>query len=219
MLSNVHPATAHATNRPRADAVGRERTSLNADWRFQRFVENPDGLSYDTLKPWILPAANDFLTGAKYEKPSQAGPGSNVTYVQDSFNDEAWEAVKLPHDWAAGGTFDAPGVEGGLGRLPITVLDGIVVQYLSKLISLSLVNQYSWTSTVLWRMLPSGSTASWSADGPSVTTRSVLISHLTRKLAITCLQSDSTMHSTRRDGTLALESTAMCGWLLLTLYM
>jgi beta-galactosidase len=39
--------------------------------------------------------------------------------VQSDFNDEAWEAVTLPHDWAISGTFDAPGVEGGLGRLPI----------------------------------------------------------------------------------------------------
>jgi beta-galactosidase len=35
------------------------------------------------------------------------------------FNDEAWEQVSLPHDWAIKGTFDAPGVGGGLGRLPI----------------------------------------------------------------------------------------------------
>jgi beta-galactosidase len=102
-----------------ADAVGRQRTSLNAGWRFARFTSNPDALSYDTLKPWILPAANDFLTGTKYERPSEKAPGANVTYVQPGFDDEKWESLDLPHDWAISGTFDAPGVDGGLGRLPI----------------------------------------------------------------------------------------------------
>lgn len=119
MLSNIESTIAHVSNKPRADSGGRERVSLNADWRFQRFVANPDGLSYDILKPWILPAANDFLSGTKHERPSQAGPGANVSYVQTTFDDGAWEALNLPHDWAAKGTFDAPGVEGGLGRLPI----------------------------------------------------------------------------------------------------
>ncbi|KAF9701394.1 hypothetical protein EKO04_000005 [Ascochyta lentis] len=120
MLPNIKPSGAVATKKPRADTPVRERISLNADWRFQRFVENPDGLSYDALKPWILPVANDFLSGSKYERPSEPGPGSNVTYVQPTFDDGAWEAVNLPHDWAAGGDFDfSPEVEGGTGRLPI----------------------------------------------------------------------------------------------------
>jgi len=100
-------------------ATGRERTSLNAGWRFQRFTSNPDGLSYETLRPWMLPAANDFLLEPKYERPSTPAPGSNVSYVQANFDDAAWQAVTLPHDWAITGTFDAPGVEGPLGKLPI----------------------------------------------------------------------------------------------------
>jgi beta-galactosidase len=111
--------SARCVKKPRGQASGRERTSLNADWRFSRFTSNPDGLSYDTLKPWILPAANDFLSDKKYDRPTGAAPGANVSYVQSSFDDGAWEAVTLPHDWAITGTFDAPGVEGGLGRLPI----------------------------------------------------------------------------------------------------
>ena len=110
-----------ATMRPRADIGGRERVSVNDDWRFQRFVDNPDGLSYDLLKPWILPAANEYLSGTKYDRPSEPGPGSNVTYVQPSFDDAAWEAVNLPHDWAASGEFDfSEDVSGGTGRLPFT---------------------------------------------------------------------------------------------------
>ncbi|KAI4656675.1 uncharacterized protein J4E78_006566 [Alternaria triticimaculans] len=112
-------AAAHVVSKPRSTTSGRQRTSLNADWRFERFTSDPDGLSYEGLKPWMLPCANDFITGAKYERPSGAAPGANVSYVQSSFDDAAWEAVSLPHDWAISGTFDAPGVEGGQGRLPI----------------------------------------------------------------------------------------------------
>ncbi|KAI4909551.1 hypothetical protein J4E90_008248 [Alternaria incomplexa] len=110
---------AHVVSKPRSTTSGRQRTSLNADWRFERFTSDPDGLSYEGLKPWMLPCANDFITGEKYERPSGAAPGANISYVQSSFDDAAWEAVSLPHDWAISGTFDAPGVEGGLGRLPI----------------------------------------------------------------------------------------------------
>lgn len=121
MLSDVNSSEAVATKKPRTDAGGRERVSLNADWRFQRFVDNPDGLSYNSLKPWILPAANDYLSGTKYERPSEPGPGGNVTYVQPAFDDAAWEAVDLPHDWAISGDFDfSEDVEGGTGRLPFT---------------------------------------------------------------------------------------------------
>ena len=106
LLVSKMQSEAAATTRPRAIAAGRERVSLNDEWRFQRFVENPDGLSYDVLKPWILPAANPYLSGAKHERPSTPGPGSNITFAQPSFDDAAWEAVNLPHDWAASGEFD-----------------------------------------------------------------------------------------------------------------
>lgn len=120
MVSDIHSSEAATSAKPRAVAGGRERVSLNAEWRFQRFVENPDGLSYNILRPWILPAANDFLNGKKYERPSEVAPGGNVTYVQSAFDDTAWEAVDLPHDWAATGDFDfSSEVEGGTGRLPI----------------------------------------------------------------------------------------------------
>jgi beta-galactosidase len=119
MFASFDLPGAHATQKPHADAAGRQRVSLNAGWRFARFTSNPDSLSYDILKPWILPAANEFLTEAKYERPTQPAPGGNVSYVRTNFDDAAWEQVDLPHDWAITGTFDAPGVGGGLGRLPI----------------------------------------------------------------------------------------------------
>ncbi|KAL5433858.1 hypothetical protein PMIN07_007199 [Paraphaeosphaeria minitans] len=96
----------------------RERSSLNADWRFSRFVDNPDGLSYNTLKAWILLSSNDFITRAKYKRPAGTPPGSNVQYVKNSFDDSKWDAVTLPHDWAIKGPLGAPGVSGPEGRLP-----------------------------------------------------------------------------------------------------
>jgi beta-galactosidase len=119
MSAVVDVTAAPAIGKPQAPGEGRERTSLNADWRFSRFTSNPDSLSYDTLKRWILPSANDFLSGTKYERPSGAAPGANVGYIKSDFDDSKWEQVDLPHDWAIKGTFDAPGVGGGLGRLPI----------------------------------------------------------------------------------------------------
>src|SRR5580692_8146360 len=49
----------------RADAPVRERLSLDADWRFAREADGAgQGLAYDDLKPWILPARNAFLASA-----------------------------------------------------------------------------------------------------------------------------------------------------------
>ncbi|KAG7286824.1 hypothetical protein NEMBOFW57_009141 [Staphylotrichum longicolle] len=101
-----------------AATAGRERISLNGGWKFSRFTSNPDSLSYSTLKSWILPSGNDFIKGTKRQPPSGTPPGSDVKYVQASFDDSSWEAVNLPHDWAVKGPFNAPGVSGGMGRLP-----------------------------------------------------------------------------------------------------
>ncbi|KAH7346972.1 glycoside hydrolase superfamily [Pyrenochaeta sp. MPI-SDFR-AT-0127] len=117
MSANFDATTAYV--QARDSAVGRERTSINRGWRFERFTSNPDSLTYDTLKPWILPAANPFLSKTSYDRPSETAPGANVSYVKSDFDDSAWEELDLPHDWAIKGTFDAPGVGGGLGRLPI----------------------------------------------------------------------------------------------------
>lgn len=113
-----HP-TGPVTERSAA-STARERLSINRDWKFSRFVSNPDSLSYDpVLKPWILPSANDFIVnGTKYERPSGTPPGSDVEYVQAAFDDSSWESVDLPHDWAIKGPFGAPGISGGMGRLP-----------------------------------------------------------------------------------------------------
>ncbi|KAL2193297.1 glycoside hydrolase family 2 protein [Corynascus similis CBS 632.67] len=96
----------------------RQRISLNEGWKFSRFTENPDSLSYDTLKSWILPSANGFIKGDQHQPPSGTPPGGDVEFVQADFDDNDWEGVDLPHDWAIKGPFNAPGVSGGMGRLP-----------------------------------------------------------------------------------------------------
>ncbi|KAI1763122.1 glycoside hydrolase family 2 protein [Hypoxylon sp. FL1150] len=100
--------------------AGRERISVNTGWRFSRFESNPDSLSYNVLKEWILPTGNDYIVnGDKYERPTRTAPGPNVTYVQDSFDDSEWETFSVPHDWAIKGPFHAPNIPNGMGALPI----------------------------------------------------------------------------------------------------
>lgn len=122
-----HPPPSHALALRRQDngtsvVPGRDRAKINDGWRFHRFEENPDGLSYHMLKPWVMPSANNFIKdSAKHaERPKENGP-SNITFAQAGFNDGAWEELDLPHDWAIGGPFyrgDPSPVSGGMGRLP-----------------------------------------------------------------------------------------------------
>ncbi|KAK0727782.1 glycoside hydrolase family 2 protein [Lasiosphaeria miniovina] len=123
LLLGSSPSEARTIKQPRAaDAAaaagGRERVSINAGWKFSRFTSNPDQLSYTTLKPWMLPSANDFIKSAKRVQPSGTAPGASISYVQATFDDSGWESLNLPHDWAIKGPFNAPGVGGGMGRLP-----------------------------------------------------------------------------------------------------
>lgn len=74
------------------------------------------------LKKWILPTANPFIKDeAKQHKRPEGHPGADFPFVQNNFNDQAWEQVNLPHDWAIKGPFykgDNAEVGGGMGRLP-----------------------------------------------------------------------------------------------------
>ncbi|KAL8294059.1 hypothetical protein RB597_008128 [Gaeumannomyces tritici] len=103
-----------------AAAAGRERSSLNSGWRFQRFESNPDGLSYDVLKPWLLPSANGFIVdGTRHVRPSDE-PAA-VEQAAASFDDSAWALLNVPHDWAIEAPFYTgpnPVVGGNMGRLP-----------------------------------------------------------------------------------------------------
>ncbi|KAL2024849.1 hypothetical protein VTK56DRAFT_3548 [Thermocarpiscus australiensis] len=136
-LTTLSPtALAIALNRPQQQTTsGREIISLNTGWRFRRTETNTDKLAYDLrpdnsnltdlqfLKPWILPTANDFIKDPSqhHQRPAGPPPGGDIPYVQKTFDDSAWEAVTLPHDWAIKGPFYAGSgpVGGGMGRLPV----------------------------------------------------------------------------------------------------
>jgi beta-galactosidase len=130
----------------------RERISINEGWQFMRYVDEPDNLLYDIrpdvrdrndnvvadtkptesvaagsagngLKKWILPSANDFIKDlAKHHQRPEGNPGSDFPFVQNNFNDNEWEQINLPHDWAIKGPFYETAnaiVGGGMGRLPV----------------------------------------------------------------------------------------------------
>ena len=134
-----------------ANGKGQERINIDNGWRFMRYTSEPDKLAYDTrpevanrnddrvadarptetttatssgetLKNWILPTANDFITDpSRHHRRPGGNPGGDFPFVQNKFNDSAWELVNLPHDWAIKGPFyegSNPVVGGGMGRLP-----------------------------------------------------------------------------------------------------
>jgi beta-galactosidase len=134
LLQQLIAAYAIDTRQYNTQSSGRQRISINSDWRFWRSETNPDNLIYDNrtdtpqqgatvLKPYILPSANDFINDlSKHHEAPLGNPGSNVSFVKNAFDDSTWESVDLPHDWAIKGPFyegdDVP-VTGGMGRLPI----------------------------------------------------------------------------------------------------
>ncbi len=70
------------------------------------------------IKQWILPTGNKFIKDAsrKFVRP-EGNPGDGVAYVQPDFDDNSWQQINLPHDWAIEGPFTHSG-GGGIGRLP-----------------------------------------------------------------------------------------------------
>src|SRR5687768_7678498 len=145
-------SVANSRNVKQTGAPYREHISINDGWKFMRYNSEPDKLIYDirpevtdrndnvvadtkpteavvlgssekVLKKWILPTANDFIKDPSkhYQRPA-GNPGSDFPFVQNNFNDNAWEQVNLPHDWAIKGPFykeDNAIVGGGMGRLPV----------------------------------------------------------------------------------------------------
>lgn len=73
-----------------------------------------DGL----LKPWILPSGNALIADpARRAQRPAADPAVAPPLLRGDFDDRAWHAVNLPHDWAIEGPFLATGPYGGMGRL------------------------------------------------------------------------------------------------------
>jgi beta-galactosidase len=122
----------------------RERTLIDDDWRFIKDdpPNNTVSLLYDVrpmrggnrggatdataneapppevVKPWILPSGNSFLKDlARVANRPEGNLGDGVAYISPGFDDSAWKAVNLPHDYAIEGPFTRAG-GGGMGRLP-----------------------------------------------------------------------------------------------------
>jgi beta-galactosidase len=76
------------------------------------------GASTNVIKQWILPTGNRFIRdeSRRFLRPD-GNPGSDVSYVQPDFDDNSWQQINLPHDWAIQGPFIRTG-GGGMGRLP-----------------------------------------------------------------------------------------------------
>ena len=77
------------------------------------------------IKAWILPTANKFIKDTSswhYAPVGSPSPGAHFPFVQAGFDDDHWQTVDLPHDWAIDQDFykgeNVP-VGGGMGRLPI----------------------------------------------------------------------------------------------------
>jgi beta-galactosidase len=116
-------ARAMESQHPDTTTSGRQVTRLDTGWRFWHSFTNPDGITYDQLKAYILPSGNNFIANAseRHQRPT-SDPNVTVQYVEKRFDDSSWENVRVPHDWAIKGPFyignDVP-VGGGMGRLPV----------------------------------------------------------------------------------------------------
>lgn len=109
--SLARPATVEIPGSPR------ERVLFNSGWRFTKGDPSSTNgpLTYDKLKPWLLPATSPFSTNAP------AIPTGNIdddlAYARADFDDHNWRALDLPHDWAIEGPFDQS-LPGETAKLP-----------------------------------------------------------------------------------------------------
>ena len=97
----------------------RQRSSLNADWRFQK--DDPPGseglLSYEKVKSWVTATGNEFVGPNMAKRPPAGNPGERVPYTKRDFDDRGWRRLDLPHDWGIEGPFKQE-YPGETGKLP-----------------------------------------------------------------------------------------------------
>jgi beta-galactosidase len=100
----------------------RERLLLDSGWRFQ-LGDPPDVLTnsaetnvtYYPEIPNLEKLETDEITGVNSETnlatltpdPVATHMGENVSVVQTNFDDSAWQAINLPHDWVVSLPFDS----------------------------------------------------------------------------------------------------------------
>ncbi len=117
--AGVTAQQAKPTDEQAAMTPVREKILITDGWRFQK--NDPDGtdedLSYNRLKPWLLPSANAFVEGTPAERPEGTAPGETVAVTQPDFDDSDWRMLDLPHDWGIEGPFDQD-LPGETAKLP-----------------------------------------------------------------------------------------------------
>ena len=97
----------------------RERTLFNSGWKFMR-GDPPDArgrLSYAKLRPWLLAQSTELLVDGARCEPTTGNPGGRISYLTPEYDDEAWRALELPHDWGIEGPF-LQELPGETGKLP-----------------------------------------------------------------------------------------------------
>ncbi len=99
----------------------REVVPFDTGWRFHRDDPAPAGPEFgrEALRPWLLPQTNEFsnYSPAPHRRPEGAEPGAAMPATQPGYDDSAWRALDLPHDWGIEGPFDQA-LPGETAKLP-----------------------------------------------------------------------------------------------------
>ena len=110
-------ASAFAAGEP----APREIVPFDSGWRFHRDDPTPVGadLSREALRPWLLPQTSEFsnYSPTPPRRPEGTEPGASLPATQPGYDDSAWRALDLPHDWGIEGPFDQA-LPGETGKLP-----------------------------------------------------------------------------------------------------
>ncbi|MEA3189117.1 MAG: beta-galactosidase [Chthoniobacter sp.] len=98
---------------------GRQRISLNRDWRFQKDdpAEAAGVLSYEKIKVGVVAGGMEFLKNPLPLSVTTKDLGAEVSYTQGNYDDGSWRTLTLPHDWGIEGPFKQE-YAGETGKLP-----------------------------------------------------------------------------------------------------
>src|ERR1035437_5548509 len=112
-VSLLYDVREQKTVRRLAEAEADGNSSSNAS-AASEMTNSPQAV----IKQWLLPTGNNFIKDAsrKFIRP-EGNLGDGVAYMQPDFDDNSWQQINLPHDWAIEGPFSRVG-GGGMGRLP-----------------------------------------------------------------------------------------------------
>lgn len=71
------------------------------------------------MRSFVLATGTELIHAGVHDKPRRppGDPGSSVSFVRPTFDDGAWRALELPHDWGIEGPFDQD-LPGETGKLP-----------------------------------------------------------------------------------------------------